>query len=84
MATEGFPKGKSTFLSHASPPFRIGIAVRENEREALLQSPLPVRIKSELSSAKKYPEGYPLRLAISQPPDMSALRIVLELLENSR
>ena len=78
-------KGKALFyLTPLQQLFRVGMAVRESEREALLQSHLPARIKSELKSAKKYPEGYPLRLAISQPSDMKALGIVLALLRDSR
>ena len=60
------------------------MAVLENERDALLQSRLPAAVKRDLTSAGKYPEGYPLRLAITTPGDMKTIRIVLELLRESR
>lgn len=78
-------KGKALFyLTPLQQSFRIGMAVRENEREQLTRSSLPPAIRNDLRSAKKYPEGYPLRLVISRPSDMKALRITLDLLKDSR
>ena len=64
--------------------FRIGFAVRENERQALINSNLPARTKEELSVAKKYPEGYPLRLSVSKKSDMKPVRLAIETLRTMR
>jgi hypothetical protein len=50
-------KGKVLlYLVPLENSFRIGFAVREKERDALLNINLPAKAKEELQSAKKYPE----------------------------
>jgi hypothetical protein len=71
------------YLIPQEKSFRIGCAARENERERLLNSSLPPKTKEELATAKKYPEGYPLRLEIKTKTDMRAVRVVIEVLKES-
>jgi hypothetical protein len=78
-------KGKAlVYLIPQERSFRIGCAVRENEKERLLNSSLPPQTKEELATAKKYPEGYPLRLEIKSKTDMRTVRVVIEVLKESR
>jgi hypothetical protein len=78
-------KGKAVlYLVPQEKSFRIGCAVRENEKERLLKSSLPPKTKEELATAKKYPEGYPLRLEIKSKTDMRAVHVVLEVLKELR
>jgi hypothetical protein len=78
-------KGKALlYLIPLERSFRIGFGVRENERERLLNSSLPPKTKERLAVAKKYPEGYPLRLEIKSKTDMRTVRAVLEVLKESR
>jgi hypothetical protein len=75
-------KGKALlYLIPQEKSFRIGCAVRENEKERLLNSSLPPKTKEELVTAKKYPEGYPLRLEIKSKTDMQEVRVVIEVLK---
>jgi hypothetical protein len=72
------------YLTPLQSSFRIGFAVRENERQALLDSNLPAKTKEELSLAKKYPEGYPLRLSVNKKSDMKSVRLAIETLQSMR
>jgi hypothetical protein len=78
-------KGKALlYLTPLEGSFRIGFAVRENERDRLLNSSLSPKTKEELATAKKYPEGYPLRLEIRSKTDMRTVRVALEVLKELR
>jgi hypothetical protein len=78
-------KGKALlYLIPQEKSFRIGFGVRENEKDRLLNSSLPSKTKEKLATAKKYPEGYPLRLEITSKSDMRTVRVVLEVLKESR
>lgn len=78
-------KGKALlYLTPLEKSFRIGFGVRENERERLLNSNLPPKTKEELATAKKYPEGYPLRLEIKSKTDMRTVRVVIGILKELR
>ena len=78
-------KGKAMlYLTPLEKSFRIGFGVRENERERLLKSSLPPKTNEELATAKKYPEGYPLRLEIKSKTDMKIVRVTLEVLKELR
>lgn len=72
------------YLTPLENSFRIGFAVREMEREALLKSKLSKKAKEELSQAKKYPEGYPLRFLVIRKSDMKPVRLVIEALNLMR
>ena len=78
-------KGKSLFyLIPLEKSFRMGFAVREKERETLLNLTLPAKVREELRRAKKYSEGYPLRLSVSAKNDMRAVRLVVDALMSLR
>ena len=78
-------KGKALFyLTPLDGAFRISFAVRENEREALSKSDLPTAVKEQLLSAKKYPEGYPLRLEVRKASEMKSIRTILSALKEHR
>jgi hypothetical protein len=78
-------KGKALFwLTPLERSFRIGFAMRENERELLLKSSVSPKSKEQLAAAKKYPEGYPLRFEITKKTDMKDVRTVLEVLKELR
>jgi hypothetical protein len=78
-------KKKALFwLAPQEGSFRLGFAVRDKEREVLLKSKLPAKAKEELATAKRYPEGYPLRLLVNKQSDMKAARLVIETLKALR
>lgn len=78
-------KGKALFyLTPLEHSFRFGLAVRENETEAMLNSMLSATAKEELKAAKKYPEGYPLQLRITKKGDMRTVRVAIEVLRKFR
>ena len=72
------------YLSPLEDSFRVGFAVRDNEREALLNSRLPLKAKQELAAAKKYPEGYPLRFLVRRESDTKPVRLVIQILQSMR
>ena len=78
-------KKKALFwLTPQEGSFRLGFAVRDNEKEILLNSKLPAKIKEELATAKRYPEGYPLRMQVKKHSDMRVVRLVVDTLKALR
>jgi hypothetical protein len=78
-------KGKALFyLTPHEHSFRIGFAVRENERERLLNSNVSPASKEQLAATRKYPEGYAFRLDITKKADMKDARAVLRVLKELR
>jgi hypothetical protein len=78
-------KGKALFyLTPLEGSFRLGFAVRDIEKEMLLNSKLPAKDKKELAEAKRYPEGHPLRLQVEKEGDMKAVRLVVDTLKSLR
>jgi len=78
-------KGKALFyLTPAEKSLRLAFAIREAEKEALLNTKLPREVKEQLKSAKRYPEGYPLRLAVSGDSEKKAALLVIQLLKSMR
>ena len=78
-------KGKTLFwLRPLEKSFRIEFAVREDERKRLLDSNLLPESKGQLAAAKKYPEGYPLRLDVRKKANMKDVRTVIAVLKESR
>ncbi len=72
-------RGKALFhLAPLEKSFRVGFAVREKEKEVLLNSSLPHQAKEELTLAKKYPEGYPLRFLVRRKSEMKVVRLVID------
>ena len=72
------------YLTPMEGSFRLAFAVRENEKEVLLSSNLPAKTRAELISAKKYPEGYPLRLLVTKESDVRIARLVVGVLKRLR
>jgi hypothetical protein len=63
--------------------FRAAFALRDDEREALLDLPgarLPAEVKDALRSAVRAGEGWPLRLTVTPDSGAGALRSVLDVL----
>ncbi len=78
-------KGRALlYLVPLQESFRVGCGVRDAEKEALLNSTLPESAKQELRTAKKYPEGYPVRFSIRRKSDMKSVRLVIALLRSMR
>ena len=78
-------KGKALcYVSPLEKSLTVGLGIREEEKDILLNSKLPVKMKQELKSAKKYAEGYPLRIQIRRKSEMRTLRWVLKVLIESR
>jgi hypothetical protein len=67
----------------AGKDVRNWLRVSESERDQLLNSSFPSKIREELATAKKYPEGYPLQLEIKSKTDMRTVRAVIEVLKES-
>jgi hypothetical protein len=78
-------KGKALFyLTPQEKSLRLGFAVRDKEKEFLLDSKLPAKLKEALAAAKKYPEGHPLHLVVNKQSDMRAVRLVVATLKSLR
>jgi len=78
-------KGKALFyLTPEDGSFRLGLAVRDKEKEVLLNSKLPAKAKDELAHAKRYPEGHPLKLQVKKESDMRTVRLVIGILKAMR
>jgi hypothetical protein len=78
-------KGKALFyLIPQNGLFRLGFAVRDKEKEVLLNSKLPIKAKEELAIAKRYPEGYPLKLQVKKESDVRAVHLVIGTLKAMR
>lgn len=78
-------KGKALlYLSVLEGSIRVGFAVREKEREALLRSGIPEDVKADLSAARRYPEGFPLRFSVRKKADMTPVRMVIGQLVSMR
>jgi hypothetical protein len=78
-------KGKALFyLTPQRRSFRLGFAVRDKEKEVLLDSKLPTKVKEALAAAKKYPEGHPLHLQVNKQSDMRTVLLVINTLKTLR
>lgn len=52
------------YLIPLNQGFRMSMAIREKEREALLQDPGLASVHEAISSARKYPEGFALAFEV--------------------
>jgi hypothetical protein len=78
-------KGKALlYLTPQEKSFRLGFAVRDKEKEVLLDSKLPKKVKEAFAAAKKYPEGHPLHLLVNRQSDMRAVCLVVNTLKTMR
>jgi hypothetical protein len=65
------------YMTPMENAFRVTLGVREKERLALLAARLPKKIKSELETAKKHPEGYAVYLMVSDESSFAACKTML-------
>ena len=72
------------YLTPLDGAFRIGLALREAERDALLSSSLSTKLKDEIRVAKRVSEGYPLRISVFNAADMKPLGVALDILMRMR
>jgi len=72
------------YLTPLDGAFRIGLALREPERDALLSSSLNRQLREELRSAKRVSEGYPLRFSVFGAADMKPVDLIIDLLMKMR
>ena len=78
-------KKKSLFyVTPLKNNFNIGFALRESEREALLNSKLSNETREKLLSAEKYPEGFALRLNIKNKDDFNNLITIVSVIMELR
>ena len=78
-------KGKALlYITPLKGSFRVGFAVRENEKELLLNSKLSRKTKGELETARKYSEGYPIRVDVTARADMKNLQVIVQILQEAR
>ena len=68
------------YLTPMKSAFRIGLAIREEEKEMLLQSGLDEAGKKAVEEAQKFPEGFALRFSITEAKDAGLLLQVLTLI----
>jgi hypothetical protein len=64
--------------------FKISMAVREYERDALLQDAELTNLHEQLSAAKKYAEGYALQFEIQNEGDFEKVEAFITKLKNKR
>ena len=66
------------YMIPAAGHFRVGVALPDAGRDAALAADLPAEIHAALASATKAIEGWPVRLPVRTPADIS---VVLKLAE---
>jgi hypothetical protein len=64
--------------------FKISLAIRENEREALLGDEALGSLHAQILSAKKYREGFALQFEIAGPNEFSPVELFLSKLISLR
>ena len=57
------------------------MAINGAEKEIIMQNNICNEIKEKLSSAKKYPEGYPIRLYVQNENDLNTIIQILSILK---
>jgi len=74
-------KKKSLFyITPLDGRFNIGFAIRETEKEALLQENISSTLREKVIKADKYPEGYALRFSVCDKTDFTDVGVVLSTL----
>ena len=61
------------YLTAASGHFRVGLALSDGGRAAVLSSDLPDALRRELAAAAKAMEGWPIRMAVSTEADLEVV-----------
>jgi hypothetical protein len=64
--------------------FNIGFALRESEKETLLNNNIATDLKEKLSTAEKFPEGFALRLNIKNEDDFKNLVFIVNIIMKLR
>jgi hypothetical protein len=72
------------YLTPQDGSFRVGFAVRDNERMALLAESLPADTKEELLTSKKVMEGFPLRINVTGRAELKTVQTVVGILTSMR
>jgi len=68
------------YLTPLENAFNIGMALRESERDTLIDSPVGGELDVDLASLPKYPEGYGLRFTVRNENDLNMLLRILKIL----
>ena len=68
------------YLTPLENTFNIGMALRESERDTLIDSPISGELDVDLSSLRKYSEGYGLRFTVRNENDLNMLLRILRTL----
>jgi Protein of unknown function (DUF3788) len=72
------------YLTPLRGAFRISMAIREGERDALVADPALATLRPALSSARKLPEGFALTFDVDGQMDFGPLRSFVEKLIAAR
>lgn len=65
------------WLTPVENGFRIGLSLREEERESLLQSDLPDNLATAVREAMKSPEGFGVRLEVRNSKSFQQAEIIV-------
>lgn len=68
------------YLKPLKGGFTVSMAIREGEKEHLMSSGLPSALIEQLRKAEKFPEGFPVRLSVSNESEFKPLREILDIL----
>jgi len=80
-----FQKKKVLFyLTPGAGQFSFGMALRENEKDLVLDSDISKELKATLANEKKIMEGYPLRIEVHTEEQLTDIRKVIALLDKER
>lgn len=80
-----FQKKKVLFyLTPGSGQFLLGMALRENEKDLILNSNVSAGLKADLVDGEKVMEGYPLRFEVKSKAQLTDIKKVIALLNIER
>lgn len=80
-----FQKKKVLFyLTPGAGQFYFGMAVRENERDLILDSDVSAVTRSVLANEKKILEGYPLRIEVKNRDQLTDIKKAIRILDKER
>ena len=76
-------QGQEKALFYLTPlvnKFQIGMTLSDSEKQVLLDSVIDDKKKDEIKTARKYPEGYPLRFMVETELELDQVVHVLNIL----
>lgn len=80
-----FQKKKVLFyLTPGFEQFSFGMALRENEKDLVLNSSVSVGLKTNLVDGEKVMEGYPLRVEVKNEEQLTDIKKIIALLNIER